>query len=97
VHADVVATIPLRQILTRRPELDGDAPLELLPEAFGAELLHKVAHPVGPAVLPVAQLAEDLRYAAGDLHSFLRLHEHVYVGSHTRAVREAASHAHVEA
>src|SRR5215210_341479 len=97
VDADVIAPVTLRQVLARRRELERGAILQLLAEAFGAELLHEVTKPIRPAVLAVAELAEDLGDGARYLYGLLGPDKHVHVRGHARAVREAAADAQVEA
>ena len=97
MDADVVAAVPFRQVLSGGRESDGNALRELFAEALRTELLDQVAHPRRPAVLPVPELAEDLGYAAGDLHRLLGPDEDVDIRGHPRAVREAAADAKVEA
>src|SRR5919112_603968 len=97
VDADVIPAVPLRQVLSGWRECDGNALRELFAEALRTEFLDQVAHPRRPAVLPVPQLAEDLGYAAGNLHSIFGCDEHVDIRGHPRAVGEAAANAKIEA
>src|SRR5215217_2631958 len=97
VDADVIPAVPLRQVLCGGCEPHGNALRELFAEALRTELLDQVAHPRRPAVLPVPKLAEDLGYAAGDLHCIFGSDEHVDIRGHPRAVGEAAANAKIEA
>jgi hypothetical protein len=93
----VIPPVPLRQVLSCGREPDGNALRELFAEALGSEVLDQVAHPRGPAVLPVPKLAEDLGYAAGDLDRIFGPDEDVDIRGHPRAVGEAAAHTQIEA
>jgi hypothetical protein len=97
VDADVIPTVPLRQVLSGGCEPHANALRELFAEALRTEFLDQIAHPRGPAVLPVPKLAEDLGYAAGDLYRLLGPDEHVDIRGHPRAVGEAAANAKIEA
>ena len=87
----------LCEVLARGREPKVRALIQLLAELFRPDLLYQIAHPGRPAVLPVAELPEDLRDAPRKLHRFLRPHEHVYIRRHPGAVREPAADAYVEA
>ena len=66
-------------------------------EPFGAELLREVAHPGQPAVLPIAQLTEDLGHTAAELDGLIGADEDVDVGGHALPVGESTADQHVEA
>ena len=66
------------------------------PEPLGAELLGQVAHAGQAAVLPVAQLAEDLGHAPAELDRLVGPDEDVDVRRHPLAVGQPAADEHVE-
>ena len=96
VDADVVAPEGVGQLAARRLEGELRALVEGGAEALGAELLGQVAHAGQAAVLPVAQLAEDLGHAAAQLDRLVGPDEEVDVRRHPLAVGEPAADEHVE-
>src|SRR5207249_41423 len=67
MDADVVAAVVVCQVLAGGGEGVLGAGGEFRAETLGGKLLDEVAHAAGPAVLAVAELAEELGDGAGDL------------------------------
>ena len=93
----MVAPVAPGQLLAGGPQLEGGALGQLGAEALRPELLHEVAHPSRAAVLPVAELAEELGDRPRQLDRLIRGDEDVDVARHPRPVGEAAADEQVEA
>ncbi len=96
MYPDVIPPVVLRQALPGGSEIEGRSLLQFVAELLRPKLLNQVAHPGGPAVLPVTEFAEDLGDAPRKLDGLIGAYEHVYVRGHPRPVGEAAADAHVE-
>ena len=97
VHADVVPAEAAGQLAAGRLEGESRALVQGGAESLRAEFLGQVAHAGQPAVLTVAQLAEELGHAAAQLDGLVGPDEEVDVRGHPLTVGEAAADEHVEA
>ncbi len=87
----MVAAVAAGEVLAGGDQLEAGPRGQLLAESLGAELLDQVAHAGEPAVLAVAELAEELGDGPGDLDGLVLRHEHVDVRGHPLAVGQAAA------
>ena len=88
MHPDVVTAERGGQLTSGRLEREVRALVERGPESLGTELLGQVAHAGQAAVLPVAELAEDLGHTPAELDRLVGPDEDVDVRSHALAVGE---------